>query len=347
MKILLIAPLNKNLYKMIKDELIEEGHTVSYFPEIEYPGNPYYKHPNLIKRWIKRFWFEKMKLDEKYWRIKLKDQIFNQYYDLLFVIQGTTFHVLLKEHLLKFNQTLKTVLYIWDSNSLYDYFRNVKYFDKVYSFDFKDVRSLGNGRVKFLPFFWPKQLLYYDNVENKYEISSIGSNHHGRFEIYKKVIDDAKCNNHSYYIRLITKIPYKLTLKQKLGMLVALLFNDSSKKDYYKFLQGSNKYDFVESDFYDINAVSYITAESKAILDTDNPNQYGTTPRLIWALAQNKHVFTTNQHIKQLPFYNDKFIHIINRNNPVIDYSLLKIDINSRDSVNYLRIDNWLKNFIE
>ena len=44
---------------------------------------------------------------------------------------------------------------------------------------------------------------------------------------------------------------------------------------------------------------------------------------------------------------NKEYIHIINREKPIIDYSLLDKQINSRDSVIYLRIDNWLKFFLE
>ena len=41
MKILLVAPVYLNLYKIIKDELVAEGHSVVYFPEGMLPWNPY------------------------------------------------------------------------------------------------------------------------------------------------------------------------------------------------------------------------------------------------------------------------------------------------------------------
>lgn len=115
----------------------------------------------------------------------------------------------------------------------------------------------------------------------------------------------------------------------------------------FRFIKGKQKYDFVDALPYEMEDIARITAEAKAVLDTDNPFQCGTTPRLIWALAQNKHVYTTNQQISKLPFYNKEYIHIINREKPIIDYSLLDKQINSRDSVIYLRIDNWLKFFLE
>lgn len=346
MRILLIAPTYLNLYKSIENELKAEGHTVVYYPEGKFTWNPYYRYPNPIKRWTKRTFFELLNMCEKYWKGKLNEPTFNQSYDLLFVIQGITFHPCLTEQLRIYNRSLKTALYIWDTNKAYDFFRNIDYFDKVYSFDYNDVRVYGKGKVGFLPFFWPKELLEYDNTVLKYDLCSIGTNHHGRFGIFKKVISDMQRLNRPYYIRLITSIPQKIRLKQKIDYLLAYMFGNSEKLEYYGFLRGKQKYDFVEPTFYDIDAVTQITAESKAVLDTDNPHQHGTTPRLIWALAQNKHVFTTNRQIKSLPFYDEKYIHIIDRDNPVIDYSLLDKEVCSRDAVDYLRIDNWLKFFI-
>ena len=347
MKILLIAPVYLNLYKIIKDELVAEGHFVAYFPEGMLPWNPYYRYPDPIKRWALRFLFEQRNMGKKYWVDKLNDSLFNQYYDLLFVIQGVTFHPCVTECMRKYNRLLKTVLYIWDSNYSYDFFRNVGYFDKVYSFDFRDVQLFGHAKVGFLPFFWSKDLLKYDKTKNKYDLCSIGTSHHGRFGIFKKVIADAKIKNRSCYIKLIARIPQKLTLKQRFDFFVAQVFQDSDKIEYYDFIKGKQKYDFVDALPYEMEDIARITAETKAVLDTDNPFQCGTTPRLIWALAQNKHVYTTNQQISKLPFYNKEYIHIIDREKPIIDYSLLDKQINSRDSVIYLRIDNWLKFFLE
>ena len=346
MRVLLVAPKYLELYKAIWNELEAEGHTVAYRHEENFSWNPYYKYPNPIKRWVKRTVFERMKMCEKYWRAKLGEPVFNQSYVLLFVIQGTTFHPLLTEHLRKYNRSLKTALYIWDTNAAYDFFRNIDYFDKAYSFDYRDVELYGRGKVKFLPFFWPKELLKYDGVKLKYDLCSIGTNHHGRFWIFKKVISDMRQENRPYYIKLITKVPQHIRLKQKLDYLSAKLLGLQEKLEYYLFLLGEQEYDFVEPSFYGIDDITKITAESKAVLDTDNPHQCGTTPRLIWALAQNKHVFTTNHNIRHLPFYNEKYIHIIDRDRPSIDFSVLDNGACARDNVAYLRIDNWLKFFI-
>ena len=74
----------------------------------------------------------------------------------------------------------------------------------------------------------------YDKTKNKYDLCSIGTSHHGRFGIFKKVIADAKIKNRSCYIKLIARIPQKLTLKQQFDFFVAQVFQDLDKIGFYK-----------------------------------------------------------------------------------------------------------------
>ena len=100
---------------------------------------------------------------------------------------------------------------------------------------------------------------------------------------------------------------------------------------------------------YSSEEYNKIILQSKAVLDTDNPTQFGTTPRLIWALAANKNIYTTNTFVVNFPFFNSDYIHIISRENPILDVTLLdkKLSTSPRESILNLRIDNWVKNFIE
>ena len=123
MKILLLAHPYLNLYKEIVDELIMQGHCVTVLEESKIIGDPYYKRQNKYKRKFLLWKWRKFKKAEKYWERKLNLKELNQTYDLLFVIQGCTFHPLLLQQLRTFNTNLKTSLYIWDSNRMYDFFR--------------------------------------------------------------------------------------------------------------------------------------------------------------------------------------------------------------------------------
>lgn len=346
MNILLLAHPYLDLYTIIVEELIKQGHSVTVLKECKIPGDPYYKCQNKYKRKFLIWKWKKQKKAEKYWIKKFKLCELNRKYDLLFVIQGCTFHPILLQHLKIYNPEIKTSLYIWDTNRMYDFFRNVRYFENVYSFDLKDVELDESGKVKFLPFFWSSGILKYDNLPVVYDISSIGTNHDGRYFIYKKLIRIFKEENISFYVKLILSCT-KWNLKDYLLYFNALLQKNSKIIELLRLKNGTLSPDFLEHKLYSPDDLCRIMAQSKAILDTDNELQYGTTPRLIWALALNKQIYTTNKNVKEFPFYDESYVHIIDRNNPVIDLSLMSSDCNeSRNKVEYLRIDNWIQNFI-
>lgn len=99
----------------------------------------------------------------------------------------------------------------------------------------------------------------------------------------------------------------------------------------------------------DINRVNEIMLASKCVLDTDRETQTGTTPRLIWALALGKKVITTNKNVRRMPFYNPQYISIIDRENPQLDWNFIEADLPHviNPEIEKLRIDLWVKNFIE
>lgn len=330
--------------------MVSNGHQVYCLLEEKIQGDPYYKKQNYFKRKYLIYKFEKNHCAERYWEEKLKSPLFNQSFDLLFVIQGCTFHPILLEHLRIYNPNIHSSLYIWDSNVMYDFFRNVDYFDLVYSFDFMDIKKYGKGKVKFLPFFWSNKLESLSSLPSKYSISSIGTNHDGRFHIYKQVIDQLKNLALPHYIRLIIpSLTNHLRTKERIIYWMAKLLNNVNIVESYDIKLGNITYEWIENIYYSSDSLYQIMAESQAILDTDNSRQHGTTPRLIWALALNKHVYTTNRHIENLPFYDSQYIHIIDRKNPKIDISFISQEISYqiREKVNYLRIDNWVRNFID
>lgn len=347
MRILLLAHPYLNLYIDIVNELREQGHRVTIIEESKIPGDPYHKNQNKLKRKILIYKWEINKVSEKYWLNKFKLSILNQEYDLLFVIQGCTFNPILLEHLKKINPNIKSSLYIWDTNKIYDFYRNVRYFDKVFSFDLNDVNSDKNKKMQYLPFFWPKQIINYDELPIKYKISSIGTNHDDRYFIYKKIITVLKKDNIPFYIKLIL-FPTKISIKDKVKLLFYFIYKRKTKFELLNLKHGVIKPDFVRYVYYESDELCKIIAQSEAVLDTDNELQFGTTPRIIWALALNKHIYTTNRNIKMFPFFNEEFIHIIDRNEPNLDWSLMN-NINKNDSrkaVMEYRIDNWVQNFL-
>lgn len=349
MKILFIANNYLNLYKEIEKELIHQGHNVITIIDPNYGSYVRAKCKLPIRLQIKKYFAEKNRIFDKYWQTKcLVEPQLNQAYDLLFVIQGLSFSPVLLDHLRHYNPNIKSSLYIWDSNLTFDFFHNAPYFDKVFSFDWYDVQHDESRKVKYLPFFWTKDLEEYDNEDIVYDISSVGTSHDGRLKIFKTLEAKFREKNICYYFQLY--IPRELLTCKNRIKLFCLKFkgNDNETFENLQLATGIKKYSFVTNRLLPPQELNRITVRSKSVLDTDRELQFGTTPRLIWALAANKHVYTTNQKVVHFPFFNEKYIHIIDRKNPVIDFRLLttNLKVTPRETVIHLRIDNWIKNFL-
>ena len=333
------------LYKEIQSELQQQGHQVTYIEEPKRAVSVYSKNLSFI-RIIKKIYVEKTKYYERYWKKRInKEKLFSEKYDVFFCVNGMSFHPILIHHLRKTNPQIKTSLYIWDSNETFDYFRNVRYFDKAYSFDLKDVNNYDTESVEFLPFYWPKELEMYDGAEIKYGVFSVGSLHDDRLFVYKNVIDQLEKNGISYYIKLIVNAKAPSVL-MKIRAIWLRLSKNKKELDNYLVLTGQKTYPFVSNQRIEpLNMTRYIS-QSKMVLDTDVEIQGGVTPRLIWAMASNKIVCTTNRNIVDFPFYKPEFFQIIDRRNPCIDLKRLDNNIDSRKAVYHLRIDRWVNNFI-
>lgn len=152
----------------------------------------------------------------------------------------------------------------------------------------------------------------------------------------------------SNYIKLVVNCS-PISFREKIRLLKLYLFRKREAIEEFKVSCGELTFPFVTNKMYSSEEYNKIILQSKAVLDTDNPTQFGTTPRLIWALAANKHIYTTNTFVANFPFFNSDYIHIISRENPILDVTLLdkKLSTSPRDSILNLRIDNWVKNFIE
>ena len=162
----------------------------------------------------------------------------------------------------------------------------------------------------------------------------------------KKVVEQLKVDHIRYYIKCIVR-KRKLTLVPKVKYYIYKILKRTDKIEFFDVYYNLKYLDFIEYHSYTPGEFCKIMAESECLLDTDFEGQSGATPRLIWALALNKFIYTTNRNIVNSSFYNKEFIAIIDRDNPRIDFSLLpKHPINSRKSVECLRSDLWVRNFL-
>ena len=309
MKILFLAPDYLDLHIPIIKELEKEGHTVHYIKDKMFTFDWHYPYLGYHDRLFKYLKASINHSFQKYWTdIIKKDSEITKYYDIFLCINGCSFHKILLNCIRQINPNIKTRLYLWDNSKFYEYFHNAKYFDKVYTYDLEDSKKFG---AKFLPFYWISS--NKEKVKEVYDISIVGTNHDNRYEIVKTIEQQIKNNNITYYFKILDK-----SLPQS---------------------------DIIIHKAIDVQECNNIIKKSKCILDTDRKSQTGTTPRLIWALAMNKKIITTNQYIKYMPFYDPDNILIIDRNNPRIDLNFLRHKQSSiiHPEIEKHRFDLWIK----
>lgn len=315
MKILLLAPPYMGLHVPIIDELKRQGHEAYYFEDTMFTWD--WKHPwrGRHDRLFRRIKCYTKQAFQHYWNNQIKKHPnLDDYYDLLIVINGCSFHPTLLAKLRMHNPRIKSVLYLWDNSEFYDYYHYAAYFNKVMTYDIDDGLKFN---AKFLPFYWQPLPDDLQNLPIIYKISMIGSNHDNRYKIALSINEQLSTIYNSLYLKVLDKSLPKSEI---------IIHNPIPIKEVLK-----------------------IMIQSECILDTDRASQSGTTPRLIWALAMGKKVITTNQNATRLPFFDAKQILIIDRKNPIIDKSFLEKDIkfnNQNKSIKESRIDLWVKNFI-
>lgn len=341
MKILLLVPKYLDLYKPIIEELKNQGHQTKVIFDKNLFSDPYgrFQKTSKLKQIIKKIIF--VNIVKLYWIKRIReDKELNLSYDILFCINGCSFDNYLLKHLKIINPSIRSIIYLWDTSKYYDYIHNIKYFDKVLSFDIDDCKKYS---MIFLPFYWKPSTCMKSKIV--YTMSIVGSNHDGRLEIIEKIAKQLNDSNLNYYFKLYMPL-VELKRDEKKLFKKAIKNKDLPTIRYYKLLTGKTNSEYIVHSIISVDDVQRIMSQSEIILDTDRETQTGTTPRLIWALAMGKKIVTTNENIKIMPFYNPTYISIIDRDNPILDKNFILDNNSQTDQVSSLfnyRIDNWIK----
>lgn len=266
----------------------------------------------------------------EYIRYLDKSFILKDDYDLIFMIKGDQLsYEDLKKFLNQFNAT--KILYLWDSVTRIENIENkLKLFDKTYSFDRLD--TLKRNYIIFKPLFYLNDFEKLENTTTKYDLFHLGWFHSDRAQILRHLIGILKIKPHiKRYFRLTTGIGNYL--KTTVNNLEDLSFI----RPYHYSLSYYKK------------KINY----SKIVLDITHPNQSGLTLRTIEAIAAEKKIITTNKDLLNYSFYNKENILFISRDLKNLSDEIIKFIENKKNTNKYdksikkLRIDYWLKEFIQ
>jgi hypothetical protein len=288
--ILYIGPKFFNYENKIKQELENFGASVDYFDDR--PSNDFFTKV-FIRLKLK---FMVNKKIHNYYQMIYRF-ITNKRYDYVFVVSPETLSYKELQIIKKIQPTAKYFLYMWDSFNNKNSFSTIKLFDKIYSFDDRDVEKYN---FSFLPLFYISEYEQLESERYDYDLTFIATAHSDRYKIAKKI--STKLTHYRIY--------FYFYLPSKIMFYVRKFF--IKKYQYGKLKEFSFKP-------LEHSEIVQLFKKSKVILDINHPNQYGLTMRTFECLGAKKKLITTNQNIKNYDFYNQNNIMIIERNDVHID----------------------------
>lgn len=350
MRILFLAPAYAGLHIPIIEEMKRQGHKVVWITDESIPYDLRVPRSGLLNRGRCRLNTLIARPQKQIW-----DKIFQEHatelahrFDLFFCINGRSLCREIFSYLNKM-PNIRKVLYVWDSTTVFDFYKYQEEFNKCYTFDFLDSQNIPG--LIYKPLYWinnPKVSRRSQEEKRYYDISIVGSDHDNRFEIVDKILTSIKQAGLSYFFKIQIFKPcfthvflYKIRLKYMAG------FREMVQKAELRYEQ-SCKNEIAMKEIIPPNEYTEIMRNSRCVLDTDRDTQTGITPRVIWALAMGKKIISTNRNLLLAPFYNPEQISIIDRNNPIIDIDFIKDDkvFSIHPEIENLKLDNWVKDFI-
>lgn len=229
-------------------------------------------------------------------------------FDLVLVRQGHQLKPELYEILKIINPDAKFINFHWDSLKPevgYNYEPLIKYFDKIYSFDYKDCAT--HKEVSYLPLFYIDEYEAFrkndtSNANYQYDILFVGS-----------------WRNRERYD--LIKLTEKLAKQDQLEFYYYLYFSINSQKELIKkgIIPRKSK-----SKLLSTNEILQLFSISNTIIDFPSSFQTGLTMRTFETLGAGKKLITTNKNIVSEPFYNPEYINLIDTNNLKIDVDFIK-----------------------
>lgn len=338
-KILLLMPTFFNYQQLLIEELESKGAIVDFVENKQLALD--FVSPTCKLRFIRKILFSIFDLKWNYIKSRINLQ---KKYDIFLCVNGFSFDKKIISSLKSVNPDIKTILYLWDSTSMYDWGHIVSLFDTSFTFDPLDAQKLG---IKYLANFYPKNI-NCDNLESNNSIFFVGTQHSDRYYVIKSILEKNSISTNN--IKLLIK--YKHFLHNKLVYRFMKNLGSSYAKSYsinYELVEKVIKDDFLIYDSIRQDEILSMMQNSCCVLDIQAPTQVGLPHQMIMALAMGKKIITVNGWIKNYDFYDSKQILIIDRNNPIITNSFIFSNFNVLEihkSIKKSRIDNWVNEIV-
>ena len=245
---------------------------------------------------------------DKYYYGKI-EELKDRRYDYILAIRGEYTTIGALKQLRKVFPKAKLILYMWDGlhkQNTKNIEQKWKYYDKVYTFDRIDYEA-NKDQLNFLPLYYYGEYLPKDSKEPnatdfKYDISFIGTGHADRVKIVKEVMRQCKKAGKKTFDYVFIPHP------------IVFWWNKIKNRDFKNVSFKDVKFEMMP-----FENLYRTYAESKCVVDVENPGQHGLTMRSIEIVGLKRKFITTNQDIVNYDFFNPNNILVIDRKKPKVD----------------------------
>ena len=226
-------------------------------------------------------------------------------YDYVLVRTGFQLTETLLQGLKENNPNAKFINFHWDSlTPIYDYTHTIKYFDKIYTFDFKDCQT--HKELEYLPLFYLDEYKQHRDkiiaTKKKADLLFIGAwRDMERVNLVEKTEELANKNDlhFSHYLHL-------------------------SLLDQIRFFRRGIKPKKARSKRLSHKEILQLFSTTNTIIDFPSSFQTGLTMRTFETLGSGRKLITTNKNIKSEPFYDPEFIDVIDAKDLVLNVDFIK-----------------------
>jgi hypothetical protein len=320
-RVLLLTPSFFGYERAIADEFEQQGFEVVLADER--PSNTSMAkaavrvYPPLIGRAI-----------AKHYR-SLRQRLLGTRLDLAIIVKAEVVPVSFLMWLREQNPGIVITFYAFDS------FRNsprgrhvLQHVDRAYSFDRLDAREIPG--LSYKPLFYTEE--YYPRPEYSaptYDFAFVGTVHSGRYRIAQQIFAAGRKNYgfffsparwHHYLERGLNRDVRSIPLED-------VSFDRMSRAD-----------------------VAKVFRDSRAVVDVQRDGQAGLTMRTFEVLASGSRLVTSNHHVMQEPFYDPRWVYVLDRDDSKWDIDGLRRFVSQKDVVplelmsNY-SLSRWVSEF--
>jgi hypothetical protein len=295
---------------------------------------------------IRKIYFYLFAPRERYLK-KVLNNLNDKRFDILFSINGHVICSYLFKNLKHYNPSLKSVLYLWDASSMYCWAKELKLFDKVFTFDPGDSEKYS---IEYKPNFYIKPSEEFA-IDQRYDLFFAGKFSSLRLSVLDRIAEISRKFSLDIYFKLWPG--YKILFHNKIVyyLLVKINLSGTWIKNYilnFEAIEGILKKSYITNKSLDYSEMQKYLLCSNVILDIPFHGQKGHSHRIIEALANGKKVITTNLYIKTEAFFNSEQIYLMDPENPILDVKWIRNTSTfpvAKDFEN-LELSLWLKSIL-